>query len=234
MGVETLAAAPPRPVAAVRGSSGRSSRRRAAPASHPLAAAHPAVGWAAALAVGLGAAGGAHAAVSSTDAYGRSGAESDRCAVEALKKAAETRAGFSDFSTENNPELYVNIEGCDYSNLDLSNEVLSGVKARGASFANSTFGLEASRADFTGADLRRAVLRSVNLYSTNFSGADLRGADLTGALASGARFGKDPVTKKWAEMEGAILEDTLLSQSDTRELCKNPTLDYDTMAILGC
>ena len=62
----------------------------------------------------------------------------------------------------------------------------------------------------------------------------LTGADLTGALASGARFGKDPVTKKWAEMEGAILEDTLLSQSDTRELCKNPTLDYDTMAILGC
>eukprot|EP00854_Cymbomonas_tetramitiformis_P025781 gene25781-31540_t len=49
--------------------------------------------------------------------------EVPRCSVEALSKAANTRASFSDFATESNPELYVNIEGCDYSGLDLSKEV---------------------------------------------------------------------------------------------------------------
>ena len=53
----------------------------------------------------------------------------DRCSVEALKKGAGTRAAFSDFATQQNQELYVNVEGCDFSNLDLSGEVLSGIKA---------------------------------------------------------------------------------------------------------
>ena len=65
--------------------------------------------------------------------------------------------------------LYVNIEGCDYSNMDLSGEVLSGVKARGANFENSIFGAECSRADFSDANLARHAMRSSNLYNTNFA-----------------------------------------------------------------
>eukprot|EP00976_Prorocentrum_cordatum_P038352 779711-Prorocentrum_minimum.AAC.2 len=42
------------------------------------------------------------------------------------RPGAETRAGFSDFAGE--PELLVNIEGCDYSGKDLTKDVLSGVK----------------------------------------------------------------------------------------------------------
>ena len=93
---------------------------------------------------------------------------------------ASTRAAFSDFATQQNKELYVNIEGCDYSNLDLSNEVLSGVKARGANFSNSIFPAECSRADFSIANLSGVVMRSSNLYNTLFSGANLENADFQG------------------------------------------------------
>lgn len=78
--------------------------------------------------------------VASTDEMGRT--DVDRCSVEALGKGASTRAAFSDFATQQNKELYVNVEGCDFSNMDLSKEVLSGIKARGANFSNSIFGPE--------------------------------------------------------------------------------------------
>ena len=92
---------------------------------------------------------------------------------------AETRAGFSDFAGE--PELLVNIEGCDYSGKNLTSDVLSGVRARGANFAGAAFGRESSRADFRGADMRGATFRSTNLYQTDMRGADLRNADFEGA-----------------------------------------------------
>ena len=170
--------------------------------------------------------------VLSTDEYGRVG--QDRCGLEALKKGASTRAAFSDFATQQNQELYVNIEGCDYSNMDLSNEVLSGVKARGANFENSIFGAECSRADFSDANLRGTVMRSSNLYNTNFAGADLEKADLTGALASGAVFGKDPQTGNPANLKGTVFEDTLLSSSDVQRMCANKTLDFEGKMNLGC
>jgi len=170
--------------------------------------------------------------VLSTDEYGRVGM--DRCGLDALKKGASTRAAFSDFATQQNQELYVNIEGCDYSNKDLSNEVLSGVKARGANFSNAIFGPECSRADFSDANLKGTVMRSVNLYNTNFAGADLEGADLTGALASGAIFGKDAQTGKVANLKGVVFEDTLLSSSDVTRACANKTLDFDGKVNLGC
>ena len=170
--------------------------------------------------------------VLSTDEYGRTNV--DRCSLEALKKGASTRAAFSDFATQQNQELYVNIEGCDYSNLDLSNEVLSGVKARGANFSNSIFGPESSRADFSDANLSGTKMRSVNLYSTNFAGADLSNADLGGALASGANFGKDPQTGNPANLAGTNFEDTLLSSSDVQRMCSNKTLDFEGKMNLGC
>ena len=170
--------------------------------------------------------------VLSTDEYGRVG--QDRCGLEALKKGASTRAAFSDFATQQNQELYVNIEGCDYSNMDLSGEVLSGVKARGANFENSIFGAECSHADFSDANLRGTVMRSSNLYNTNFAGADLTKADLTGALASGAIFGKDPQTGNAAILTGTVFEDTLLSSSDVTRMCANKTLDFEGKMNLGC
>ena len=170
--------------------------------------------------------------VLSTDEYGRS--DVDRCSVEALKKGASTRAAFSDFATQQNQELYVNIEGCDFSNMDLSGEVLSGVKARGANFRNSIFGPECSRADFSVADLRGAVVRNVNLYNTVFAGANLEGADFTASLANGAFFGKDEQTGELANLKGAIFEDTLLSSSDVTRMCSNKTLDFEGKMNLGC
>ena len=170
--------------------------------------------------------------VLSTDEYGRVG--QDRCGLEALKKGASTRAAFSDFATQQNQELYVNIEGCDYSNMDLSGEVLSGVKARGANFENSIFGAESSRADFSDANLRGAVIRSVNLYNTIFAGADLEGADLSGSLAPGAFFGRDEQTGKKANLKDVNFEDTLLSSSDVRTICANSSLTFESKMSLGC
>lgn len=170
--------------------------------------------------------------VMSTDEMGRT--DVDRCSLEALGKGAATRAAFSDFATQQNKELYVNVEGCDFSNMDLSKEVLSGIKARGANFSNSIFGPECSRADFSDANLAGAVIRNVNLYNTVFAGANLEGADLTGALASGAYFGADAQTGKAANLKGAVFEDTLLSTSDVRSMCTNRTLGFEAKMNLGC
>jgi len=170
--------------------------------------------------------------VVSSDAYGRT--DVDRCSLDALGKGASTRAAFSDFATQQNEELYVNVEGCDFSNMDLSKEVLSGIKARGANFSNSIFPSECARADFSDANLSGTVLRSSNLFNTLFAGANLAGADLTGALASGARFGVDAQTGQAANLKGAVFEGTLLSTSDVRAMCTNRTLDFEGQSNLGC
>lgn len=170
--------------------------------------------------------------VKSTDELGRT--DVDRCSLEALGKGASTRAAFSDFATEQNKELYVNVEGCDYSNMDLSNEVLSGIKARGANFANSVFPKEASRADFSDANLSGAVIRSANLYTTIFAGANLENADFSGSLASGAYFGKDPQTGNQANLKGVNFEGTLFAVTDVKTICLNRTLEFEAQAELGC
>lgn len=36
-------------------------------------------------------------------------------------------------------EAFVDVRGCDYSNIDLTKKVFSGVLMRGANFANSKF-----------------------------------------------------------------------------------------------
>jgi uncharacterized protein YjbI with pentapeptide repeats len=168
----------------------------------------------------------------STDETGRT--DIDRCSIEALGKGVSTRAAFSDFATQQNKELYVNVEGCDFSNMDLSKEVLSGIKARGANFSNSIFGPECSRADFSDANLVGTVMRNANLYNTVFAGANIEGADLTGALAPGAFFGADSQTGKAVNLKGTNCEDTLLSTSDVRTMCTNRTLDYEGKMNLGC
>eukprot|EP00240_Pyramimonas_obovata_P013493 CAMPEP_0118929198 /NCGR_PEP_ID=MMETSP1169-20130426/6260_1 /TAXON_ID=36882 /ORGANISM="Pyramimonas obovata, Strain CCMP722" /LENGTH=248 /DNA_ID=CAMNT_0006871337 /DNA_START=82 /DNA_END=828 /DNA_ORIENTATION=- len=156
----------------------------------------------------------------------------ERCTMEQLKKGAETRAGFSDFAGE--PELLVNIEGCDYSGKNLTNDVLSGVKARGANFAGAAFGRESSRADFRGADMRGATFKSTNLYQADMRGADLRDADFEGALLTGTSFGYDRETEQWANLEGANWEDALFSNTDIKNICENPTILEDDRLLLGC
>jgi uncharacterized protein YjbI with pentapeptide repeats len=170
--------------------------------------------------------------VKSTDELGRT--DVDRCSLEALGKGASTRAAFSDFATEQNKELYVNVEGCDYSNMDLSKEVLSGIKARGANFSNSIFPKEASRADFSDANLAGAVIRSANLFNSIFAGTNMENADISGSLASGAYFGKDPQTGTQANMKGVNLEGTLFAVSDVKTICLNRTLEFEAQAELGC
>jgi uncharacterized protein YjbI with pentapeptide repeats len=170
--------------------------------------------------------------VKSTDELGRT--DVDRCSLEALGKGASTRAAFSDFATEQNKELYVNVEGCDYSNMDLSNEVLSGIKARGANFSNSIFPKEASRADFSDANLAGAVIRSANLFNSIFAGTNMENADFSGSLASGAYFGKDPQTGTQANMKGVNFEGTLFAVSDVKTICLNRTLEFEAQAELGC
>mmetsp|Transcript_4242 Transcript_4242/g.14743 ORF Transcript_4242/g.14743 Transcript_4242/m.14743 type:complete len:235 (-) Transcript_4242:85-789(-) len=162
-------------------------------------------------------------------------AAEERCDPAIFKKGATTRAGFSDFATEQNPELYVDVRECVFDGLDLSKEVLSGIKAKGASFVKvKAYGAQSSRADFRLANLQDADFRATNLYGTNFNGANLENADFSGALASGARFGKEAETGKWANLKGINFEETLFSSSDSKEICKNPTLEFEAQAILGC
>ena len=65
------------------------------------------------------------------------------------------------------------VEGCDYSNKDLSTKVLSGIRARGADFSGSIFGPEVSRADFSMAKMRGTQLSFSNLYQVGVECAPL-------------------------------------------------------------
>ena len=70
-----------------------------------------------------------------------------------------------------NVQAFVDVRGCDYSNLNLKTKVFSGVLMRGANFENSTFvGTEFARADAKGANFRNADFTDINGYSANFDG----------------------------------------------------------------
>ena len=55
----------------------------------------------------------------------------------------------------------------------------------------------------------------------------MRGASFANALLSSASF-------TGADVAGAVFEGALLSSSDTKLLCANPTLDEDGQMALGC
>ena len=75
---------------------------------------------------------------------------------------------------------------------------------------------------------------SANAYEARFDGSDLRGANFSNALLSNASFGKGE-DGRWANVEGAEFEGALLSSSDARKLCQNPTLDIEgQIAVGGC
>ena len=61
----------------------------------------------------------------------------------------------------------------------------------------------------------------------------MRGADFSNSIISNATFGKDE-NGRWANLTGATFEGALLSSSDVKKVCINPTLDDEAKAVLGC
>ena len=74
-----------------------------------------------------------------TDTISLHGRCPECCRLEALDKFAETRAVFSQEASSGMDEAFVDVRGCDYSKMDLTSKVFSGVLMRGANFANSKF-----------------------------------------------------------------------------------------------
>ena len=65
-------------------------------------------------------------------------------------------------------------------------------------------------------------------------GTDLSGAVFENAILTNATFGKDGAGR-WANLKGSHFEGALLSQSDIRRVCANPTVDDDVrLEELGC
>ena len=164
------------------------------------------------------------------------GAEAARCDPLRLKAFAATRASFSaEASSGALPkEALLDLRGCSFAGLKLQEEVfagaiLEGADLHGADLTHSDW----ARATARGANLSGSTLKDANLFNVDFAGADVRGAVFSNALLTGANFGKDG-EGRWANMEGAELEGALLSSSDTRALCLNPTIDGEGAVALGC
>ena len=157
------------------------------------------------------------------------------CTLNKLDLFRDVRAKFSlEASTGALPEAVLDLDKCDYSNVDLDAKVLSGLIARNANFENSTLThTEMSRTDARGSNFRGVNFKDTNAYSTRFDGSDLENANFENVILSGATFGK--YNGVWANVKGANFEGALLSSSDAKELCKNPTVDLEgEMNIGGC
>jgi uncharacterized protein YjbI with pentapeptide repeats len=157
------------------------------------------------------------------------------CTPDKLDLFKDVRAKFSmEASTGALPEAILDLDQCDYSNLDLDAKVLSGLIARNANFENSQLThTEMSRTDARGSNFKGVNFKDTNAYSTRFDGSNMENANFENVILSGASFGK--YNGEWANMKGANFEGALLSSSDARELCKNPTLDIEgQMNVGGC
>jgi uncharacterized protein YjbI with pentapeptide repeats len=116
--------------------------------------------------------------------------DASRCTLEALDKFAETRAVFSQEASSGMEEAYVDVRGCNYSNLDLTGKVFSGVLMRGANCSRSKFvGVEFARADAKSADLSNTDFTDANAYSSIFDGANLENAEFENAILTGVHLG---------------------------------------------
>ena len=95
--------------------------------------------------------------------------------------------------------------------------------------------VDASRASAKRANFRGATLSDANLFAVSFNGADMRGVRLSNAVMGNATFGRDGGKEgAWARLEGVDWEGALLSRSDARNVCLNPTVDDEGRAVLGC
>lgn len=160
-----------------------------------------------------------------------------RCDVSRLKDFAGVRASFSmEVSGGALPEAVLDLRDCNFgSKLSLKDAVFSGAILDGAQLP----GAQLPHADFARASARRtnlagASLVDANLFAVAFDGADLRGAVFTNAIMGNVSMGKDKESGAWAELGGADFEGALLSRSDARTVCLNPTIDDEGRAVLGC
>lgn len=160
----------------------------------------------------------------------------DGCTVRALDAFADVRAKFSlEVSTGAMPEAVLTLTGCDYGGANLRGKILSGVVADGTNFEGADVSeTEMSRTSARDSNLKNVNLSSANAYEARFDGSDLRGANFENALLSNATFGRG-ASGEWANLEGANFEGALVSSSDARKLCANPTLDIEgQIAVGGC
>jgi len=158
------------------------------------------------------------------------------CTLKALDAFADVRAKFSlEVSTGALPEAVLTLTGCDYSGKNLRGKILSGVVMDGTNFENADASeTEMSRTSARNSNLRGVNFSSANAYEARFDGSDLRGANFANALLSSASFGKGE-DGRWANLESVEFEGALLSSSDARKLCQNPTLDIEgQIAVGGC
>lgn len=160
----------------------------------------------------------------------------EACTVSALDAFADVRAKFSlEVSTGALPEAVLTLSGCDYAGKNLHAKILSGTVMDAANFESADLSAtEMSRASAKNSNFKGVNFNSANCYEARFDGSDLRGANFENALLSNATFGKGE-GGKWANVEGANFEGALVSSSDARKLCDNPTLDLEgQIAVGGC
>jgi len=165
-------------------------------------------------------------------------ADTERCTLATLDKFAQTRAKFSAEAGAGDlgKEGFVDIRDCDFSNLDLSSKIFSGVIMERANLNGArVVGTEMSRADARDAQLKGVNFSDTNCYASNFDGADLEGAQFENSILSSASFGKSAETGKWANLKDTKFEGALVSSSDVKRICANPTLTEETKDYeLGC
>ena len=161
-------------------------------------------------------------------------ADPARCDIARIKDFAGVRASFSmEVSGGALPEAVLDLRDGSFGAVTLKDAVFSGARLDGANLAGASL----PHADFARASARRANLAGAslvdaNLFAVAFDGADLRGAVFTNAIMGNVSMGKDGDT--WAQLGGADFEGALLSRSDARNVCLNPTIDDEGRAVLGC
>lgn len=157
------------------------------------------------------------------------------CEVSALDLFADTRSKFSmEASGGGMTEANVDIRGCDFSNLDLSKKVFSGVMMQRTDLHGTRLvGVEMARANAKGANFTDVDMTDCNCYSSSYDGANLQNAQFENSILTGSTFGK--FEGEWANLAGAHFEGALLGSTDVVRICENPTLDEDTKKFeLGC
>jgi len=157
------------------------------------------------------------------------------CKVSEFDKFADVRAKFSqEVGGGGLPEATLDLSKCDYRGKDLSNKVFSGAIIKGADFSGGKLvNIEMSRTRAQSANFEGVDLRDANAYSTNFNGANLRDVNFENAILTLATFGQDQ-DGTWADLTGTNFDGALISDSDIRRACPNPTIVGLTKRQLGC